>query len=68
MTGWSAVRPAHTPSDSDTLFALATVARSGQTSLLRMGDVTAEAIVRAVLAATGTSGYPAVRDLQGGVR
>ena len=67
-----AVRPAHTPSDGDTLFALSTGTNTRGAALLRIGaaaaDVTAEAILRAVRAATGIPGYPAVRDLQGGVR
>ena len=67
-----AVRPAHTPADGDTLFALSTGTNTSDTALLRIGaaasDVTAEAIIRAVRAATGLPGYPAVRDLQGGVR
>ena len=67
-----AVRPAHTPSDGDAIFAIATGRVSGDVSLLQLGalgaDATAEAIVRAVRAATGLPGYPSARDLQGGVR
>ena len=66
------VRPAHTPSDGDAIFAIATGSVSGDVSLLQVGalaaDATAEAIVRAVRTATGLSGYPSARDLQGGVR
>ena len=63
-----AVRPAHTPADGDTIFALSTGRHAGAISLLQVGalaaDVTAEAIVRAVREATGIPGYPAVRDLK----
>ena len=63
-----AVRPAHTPADGDTIFALSTGRRAGSASLLQIGalaaDVTAEAIVRAVREAAGIPGYPAVRDLK----
>ena len=63
-----AVRPAHTPADGDTIFALSTGRRAGSSSLLQVGalaaDVTAEAIVRAVREADGIPGYPAVRDLK----
>ena len=63
-----AVRPAHTPVDGDTIFALSTGGQANTTSLLRIGalaaDVTAEAIVRAVRAADGIPGYPAAGDLK----
>lgn len=63
-----AVRPAHTPVDGDTIFALSTGSLERPASLLRIGalaaDVTAEAIVRGVRAASGLPGYPAVRDLK----
>ena len=63
-----AVRPAHTPVDGDAIFALSTGGAANPTSLLRIGalaaDVTAEAIVRAVRAASGVPGFPAVRDLK----
>ncbi len=63
-----AVRPAHTPVDGDAIFALSTGAVTHPASLLRIGalaaDVTAEAIVRAVRAASGVPGFPAVRDLK----
>ncbi len=63
-----AVRPAHTPVDGDTIFALSTGDRAVPGDLLRIGalaaDVTAEAIVRGVRAATGRPGHPAVRDLK----
>ena len=63
-----AVRPAHTPVDGDTIFALSTGGQANTTGLLRIGalaaDVTAEAIVRAVRAADGIPGYPAAGDLK----
>ena len=63
-----AVRPAHTPVDGDTIFALATGGLTAPASLLHVGalaaDATAQAIVRAVRAARGVPGYPAVRDLE----
>jgi len=65
-----AVRPAHTPSDGDTTFALATGEITGDVSLLRIGILAADttAIVRGVRAATSLPGYPSAQDLQGGVR
>ena len=68
-----AIRPAHTPSDGDAIFAIATGSVTGDVSLFRIGalaaDATAEAIVRAVRTATGLPGYPSVGDLlEGGVR
>ena len=61
-----AIRPAHTPADGDTIFALATGTRSEAANLLTVGalaaDATAEAIIRAVRAATSIPGYPASRD------
>ena len=66
------VRPAHTPVDGDTIFALSTGALQSDVSLLRVGalaaDVTADAIVRAVRAATSIPGYPASRDLKESTR
>jgi L-aminopeptidase/D-esterase-like protein len=62
-----AISPVHTPADGDTVFALATSARTESDELLLVGalaaDVTAEAILRAVRAATSVPGVPAVRDL-----
>ncbi len=67
-----AVRPAHTPSDGDAIFAISTGQIEEGVSLLRIGalaaDATAEAILRAVRAATSLPGYPSVRELQGGAR
>jgi L-aminopeptidase/D-esterase-like protein len=64
-----AVQPAHTPFDGDTLFALATGTWDGSPDVLTIGEsaaqVTAEAILRAVLSAESVAGYPAVMDLDG---
>jgi L-aminopeptidase/D-esterase-like protein len=63
-----AIVPAHTPSDGDAIFTLATGAYDGTVDLGLIGalaaDAMAEAIVRAVRAATGIPGYPAARDLR----
>ena len=62
-----AIYPSHTPGDGDTVFSLATGTLEGDASVFMVGalaaDVMAEAIVRAVRAATGIPGYPAARDL-----
>lgn len=67
-----AVVPAHTMFDGDTLFALATGERAGPADVTAIGalaaEVVADAIVRAVRAATGIPGYPAARDLTSGDR
>jgi L-aminopeptidase/D-esterase-like protein len=67
-----AVQPSHTPSDGDAIFAIATGQIRSSISLLQIGsaaaNVTADAIVRGVRAATSLPGYPSVRDFQGGVR
>ena len=64
-----AVYPAHTPSDGDTLFGLATGRHRDEGGLSRIGalaaDMVAEAILRAVRAATGLPGLPSVTDLTG---
>ena len=66
-----AVKPSHTPSDGDVIFAISTGQIRSSVSLLQIGsaaaNVTADAIVRGVLAATSLPGYPSVRDFQGGV-
>ena len=63
-----AIYPAHLTVDGDAIFALATGARPERVDLNQLGalaaDVTAEAIVRAVRAATSIPGYPAARDLK----
>jgi L-aminopeptidase/D-esterase-like protein len=62
-----AIRPSHTTSDGDTVFALATGRWQGQTSPTVVGalaaDVLAEAVVRAVVQARAAGGLPAARDL-----
>lgn len=68
-----AIRPTHTPFDGDTLFALSTAgpgavnAASNPLALSLAGAVAAQvvarAIVKAVQAATGLHGVPALRDL-----
>jgi L-aminopeptidase/D-esterase-like protein len=64
-----AIYPVHTPLDGDAIFSLATGDYEGEASVLQVGalaaDVVAEAILRAVRAAEGIPGYPAVRDLSG---
>ena len=61
------IYPAHTTSDGDTVFSLATGAWAGSADVTVIGalaaDVMAEAILRAVRAATGLPGIPAVSDL-----
>ena len=63
-----AIVPAHTSADGDAIFALATGVRTGPDDLDTIGtlaaEVMADAIVRAVRAATSIPGYPAVRDLR----
>jgi L-aminopeptidase/D-esterase-like protein len=63
-----AVVPAHTPSDGDTVFALATGTWEGTADLATIGALAAEAvsdaIVRAAREATGIPGFPAARDLR----
>ena len=62
-----AIVPAHTPSDGDAIFALATDRHDGPAGVGTVGalaaEAMAEAIVRAVRAADGIPGYPAARDL-----
>jgi L-aminopeptidase/D-esterase-like protein len=57
------IAPAHTVFDGDTIFALATGSRQGAPDMLTIGalaaDAVAEAVVRAVRAATSIPGYPA---------
>jgi len=63
-----AIYPSHLMNDGDAIFALATGARSGATDMNQLGalaaDAMADAIVRAIRAATGLPGYPAARDLK----
>ena len=63
-----AISPVHTPADGDTIFAIATGAKTGNADVMRIGalaaEVMADAIVRAARQATGIPGYPAARDLK----
>lgn len=65
-----AINPVHTPSDGDTIFALATGASSAKVNHGMIGALAAEAmsqaIVRAVVNATSIAGYPAWRDFNKG--
>ena len=60
----------YTNLDGDTVFSLATGSFDGDASVSRIGalaaDVMAEAIVRAVRAATSLPGIPAARDMDSG--
>ena len=61
-----AIRPAHTPVDGDTVFALATGRNEAETDLLQLGTLAARAveraIVRAVTEATGLAGVPSAGE------
>ena len=63
-----AITPVHTSSDGDAIFALATGEVDGAPNVdliaWAASEAMAEAIVRAVRAATSIPGYPAVRDLK----
>jgi L-aminopeptidase/D-esterase-like protein len=63
-----AIAPVHTPVDGDTIFVLATGARTQPADAGQIGvvsaDVVATAIVRAARQATSVQGYPALRDLR----
>jgi L-aminopeptidase/D-esterase-like protein len=67
-----AIRPAHTPFDGDTVFALATGDEAGAdpASLARLGAAAAQclarAIMRAVVTAAPLGGFPSWRDAWGG--
>jgi L-aminopeptidase/D-esterase-like protein len=68
-----AVRPAHTPSDGDVVFALATGAQeldgAGYRALEALATRAVErAIVRGVLAAESLGGYPSVGDIGGSTK
>ena len=62
-----AVYPAHTPSDGDAIFSLATGRYEGDATVALIGslaaDAVAEAILNAVRSATGLPGIPSVREL-----
>ena len=61
------IYPAHTASDGDTVFSLATGAWAGEVNVTTIGalaaDVMAEAILRAVRMAEGVPGIPSVSEL-----
>jgi L-aminopeptidase/D-esterase-like protein len=63
-----AIAPSHTPVDGDSIFALATGAKTGPADAGLVGalaaDVVAGAIVRAATQAAGIPGFPAARDLK----
>ena len=63
-----AIYPAHLTVDGDVIFALATGTHAGPVDLDQLGaltaDAVADAIVRAVRAATSIPGYPAARDVK----
>ena len=63
-----AIRPCHTSRDGDTMFALATNQRHPPGDMTAMGtaavEVAAQAVLRAVLTATGLGGIPAVSELE----
>ena len=63
------ISPAHTIYDGDTIFALATGSRQGPADMMTIGglaaEAVAEAVLRAVRAATGIPGYPSAADLAG---
>ena len=68
----NAIRPAHTPVDGDTIFALATGTNTAEMGVLQLGTLAARAveraIVRAVTEATGLAGVPSAGEWVGGMR
>ena len=67
-----AIVPAHTPSDGDILFALATGGLQGEPELGLVGALAAEAVSDAILdavrAATGVEGVPSITEIESGKR
>lgn len=63
-----AIFPSHTPGDGDTLFVLATGQLEGPPNVSRVGSLGAEAvsdaILNAVIKATGLPAYPSVSDIR----
>ncbi|HUO33396.1 MAG TPA: P1 family peptidase [Candidatus Acidoferrum sp.] len=61
------INPVHTPFDGDTVFALSTGTLDARVQVGAIGALAAEAVseavVRAVVQATGIPGYPSYRDL-----
>ena len=64
------VRPCHTPRDGDTMFAMGTCTSPETPDLTKLGaaavEATAQAILNAVLSATGLGGVPSVSEWRGG--
>ena len=64
------IRPCHTMMDGDTMFAMATCRSQQRAGLTALGaaavEVTAQAVLRAVRAATGLGGVPAVAEAPSG--
>ena len=64
-----AIRPAHTPVDGDTIFALATGAADAPADVLQLGALAARAVERAILRAvaqaTGLAGVPSAAEWLG---
>jgi L-aminopeptidase/D-esterase-like protein len=64
------IRPAHSPVDGDTIFALATGRNAEQTDVLQLGTLAARAveraIVRAVTSAKGVAGVPSAGEWMAG--
>jgi L-aminopeptidase/D-esterase-like protein len=60
------IRPAHSPVDGDTVFALATGRKEAASDLLQLGTLAAQAmeraLVRAVTEATSLAGVPSARE------
>ncbi len=65
-----AIRPAHTPVDGDTIFALATGRNRAETDVFQLGVLAARAVERAIVrgieSATGLVGVPSAREWRGG--
>ena len=61
-----AIRPAHTPVDGDTIFALATGTNTAESDILQLGTLAARAveraIMRAVTEAVGLAGVPSASE------
>ncbi len=64
-----AIRPAHTPVDGDTIFALATGAADRRADVMQLGSLAARAVERAILravtSATGLAGVPSAAEWAG---
>ena len=60
------IRPCHTPRDGDTMFAMGTGTNQGAVDLTQLGaaavEATAQAVLNAVLAATGLGGVPSAKE------